>query len=102
MGEATAPTELDPFERKLCQRLNPGAAWNPLKKYPRNKGCICGSGEKFKRCCLPRQPRTIQESEANKIVANWDRLLTGKLVIVPPEKQARKTQDLPFVDPASL
>lgn len=26
---------------------------NPLLEWPRNFRCICGSGKKFKRCCLP-------------------------------------------------
>jgi hypothetical protein len=28
---------------------------NPLLKYPRNEACWCGSGEKAKKCCIPKQ-----------------------------------------------
>jgi hypothetical protein len=31
-------------------------AINPLKGVGRNDPCPCGSGKKFKKCCLPRAP----------------------------------------------
>lgn len=47
---------------KFFTRHKPGAGnyrapkknhdWNPLLKYPRNEECFCGSGLKFKKCCL--------------------------------------------------
>lgn len=30
----------------------PGFSWNPLKGFPRNSPCFCGSGRKFKKCCV--------------------------------------------------
>lgn len=35
------------------------AIWNPVKRYPRNAPCVCGSGKKFKKCCEPHQPVAI-------------------------------------------
>lgn len=29
--------------------------FNPFLKYPRNESCYCGSGIKFKKCCLPNE-----------------------------------------------
>lgn len=40
-------------------RLKPGYAYNPTLSLPRNSRCRCGSGDKFKDCCLPRIPRYI-------------------------------------------
>jgi len=31
-----------------------GPAVNPYKHVGRNDPCPCGSGKKFKKCCLPR------------------------------------------------
>lgn len=64
-------------------RLEAGFAWNPLTRYPRNKGCICGSGEKFKGCCLPTIKRAIRIDDALQIKASWKELLTGHVTIKP-------------------
>lgn len=39
-------------------------AENPLLKYPRNTLCFCGSDQKAKACCLPKQPRIILIEQA--------------------------------------
>ncbi len=31
-----------------------GYAWNPLRDFPRNEVCFCGSGKKFKKCHADR------------------------------------------------
>jgi hypothetical protein len=42
--------------------LHAGNIWNPLRTYPRNNPCFCGSGQKSKRCCLPKViPYTSQK-----------------------------------------
>jgi hypothetical protein len=41
----------------------PGWTQNPLLTLPRNGPCPCESGRKFKKCCLPDQPRYIREDE---------------------------------------
>ena len=33
----------------------PGVKLRPKMKLGRNSKCLCGSGKKFKNCCLPTQ-----------------------------------------------
>lgn len=48
------PWEHDPEMEKVLE-LEPGFIPAPGTKVPgRNQPCICGSGKKFKRCCLPK------------------------------------------------
>jgi len=42
-----------------------GYALNPLKKFPRNEYCWCGSFLKSKNCCLPKQPNTLPSEMAS-------------------------------------
>lgn len=39
----------------------PGFTWNPLLKLERNGPCICGSGKKYKKCCLPAMPSFLPQ-----------------------------------------
>lgn len=73
-----------PVNRR-CFRPVEGNAFNPLLQFPRNHPCICGSGAKFKACCLRLQPRGIPKSLARRIIENWDRLMSGALQIQPPK-----------------
>ena len=43
---------------------NPGQAFNPLKNVGRNDPCPCGSGKKFKKCCLDAQRDAPFQGEA--------------------------------------
>lgn len=70
--------------RRMAHGLLPGFAFNPLTRYPRNKGCVCGSGEKFKRCCLPKIRPAVKREVADEINANWDRILTGHITLKQP------------------
>lgn len=52
----------------------PGYRWNPMLNYPRNAGCPCGSGKKFKKCHIGQVPPVIPtpeklEEEAAKLRA---------------------------------
>lgn len=43
-----------------------GYAWNPLfSMMERNEPCLCGSGNKWKRCCMPKQPRVVKKHVAD-------------------------------------
>ncbi len=49
----------------------------------RNKRCDCGSGKKFKKCCMNKKPRTTQitvefsePTTINKVIVN---AVTGEL-----------------------
>lgn len=44
--------------------LENGFSWNPYLKYPRNKECYCGSGKKFKKCCLETEALAIPKKAA--------------------------------------
>ncbi|AFC22542.1 hypothetical protein phi1422_0022 [Bdellovibrio phage phi1422] len=47
---------------KMCYALESGNQWNPLKAYPRNLPCPCGSGIKFKKCCVDKIPMTVKKN----------------------------------------
>lgn len=60
---------VQPTKSSLKRAMEPGgyvpvegSAWNPLQKYPRNEPCYCGSGKKFKKCCLPFEPLAIDQA----------------------------------------
>lgn len=61
--------------------LQDGRAWNPLQKYPVNKGCWCGSGTKAKKCCQPYLAETCSEVFAKNLLQEWDLLLCGKKIL---------------------
>lgn len=50
---------------RMAHRLNKGYVWNPMRSLPPNLSCPCGSGQKFKKCCLPISPRVISK--------NWEK-----------------------------
>lgn len=57
----------------------PGYAWNPLKQYPRNANCFCGSGRKFKTCCVNLVLDCCLIEEAQKVRIDWDKIIAGKI-----------------------
>lgn len=43
-----------------------GHAWNPLlAMMERNEPCLCGSGAKWKKCCMRSQPRVVTQNVAD-------------------------------------
>ncbi len=40
--------------------LRDGYEWNPLRAFPRNLPCPCGSQKKFKVCCLDSMPAAVK------------------------------------------
>lgn len=52
---------------KVCYGVPSGFAWNPLKQWPRNLTCFCGSKKKFKKCCMPRIRDLVTEKEAEEL-----------------------------------
>jgi hypothetical protein len=53
---------------RMCRKPNPGFDWNPLpSRMERNGPCLCGSGAKWKKCCINRLPEIVPESTAKKI-----------------------------------
>lgn len=47
----------------------PGYQWNPLKKFPRNTLCPCGSKKKFKRCHIDLIAPAVTNAQAKKLKA---------------------------------
>ena len=41
--------------------------WSPLRKYPPNEPCICGSGKKFKKCCRDKTMKAVEKSLIPKL-----------------------------------
>jgi hypothetical protein len=62
-------------KRKIPQGKNKrwlpktGYAWNPLFAHmERNEPCLCGSGAKWKKCCMRSQPRVVTQNAADHMV----------------------------------
>ncbi len=45
----------------------PGYTFNPAFGWGRNDKCLCGSGKKFKKCCLLKQGRVVSKAHAKQI-----------------------------------
>lgn len=43
----------------ICMVYEKGYTGNPLLNWGRNDPCICGSGKKFKKCCIHNLPKAI-------------------------------------------
>jgi hypothetical protein len=45
-----------------------GYAWNPLfSMIERNDPCLCGSGTKWKKCCMMKHPRVVKKHIADSM-----------------------------------
>jgi hypothetical protein len=55
----------------------PGTAWNPLRRFPRNNLCFCGSKKKAKACCLRKIAWAVSLETAKRVEAVWQDLLAG-------------------------
>lgn len=56
-------------------KLKDGYIWNPFRKMPRNGLCPCGSLMKFKKCHLPKLPRTLDPDRLIPAVENAQKKL---------------------------
>lgn len=52
-----------------AQKPRPGAAWHPMTGFPRNAACPCGSGKKFKKCCVDKFAGATVKAEKREEVA---------------------------------
>jgi uncharacterized protein YecA (UPF0149 family) len=57
-----------------------GLTWNPLRKFPRNSPCPCGSNKKFKSCHLHLVSETCSLKEAKDLQTIVDMAKHGKNV----------------------
>jgi hypothetical protein len=60
-------------------RPDRGNAWNPLKRYPRNAACFCGSGEKHKKCCGPMVIEYCSAKKAAELERIWPDIIAGRI-----------------------
>ena len=62
------------FYKSTAQvEVQPTMVENPLLKWPRNFNCVCGSGKKFKKCCLPGLNRQVTIKDAREINKKLDK-----------------------------
>lgn len=64
--------ELSRRRLKAYYRPQKDEAFNPLRKYPRNSLCFCGSGIKFKKCHWIETPLFVKKKhfkDLNQLVA---------------------------------
>lgn len=69
--------------------LSGGNSWNPLKKFPRNAPCFCGSEKKFKKCCEPKTNHFVQTDDVPKVKAFMEHKLAP---VVSTEEIAKEFQ----------
>lgn len=65
LAENLRRKELEPYQKEQenfrllnssVTKLARGESWNPLRRYPRNELCYCGSGVKYKKCHWQNEP----------------------------------------------
>ena len=79
---------VDPAD--TAQELLPGFVWNPLRKFPPNLPCFCGSQVKAKNCCLDKLARAVPKKTAAVTQMNWVRILKGEVTFVKPNRETSK------------
>lgn len=57
----------------------PGFAWNPLRDFPVNSPCFCGSERKFKRCCRDYLHEGIEKDKAKWLLDHWEHVIAGRV-----------------------
>lgn len=68
--------------------LKEGYAFNPLRSYPPNYKCWCGSNRKSKLCCLPSTPRAVKTEVAldlRRFLDAVDQMKDGSPVLAIPK-----------------
>lgn len=85
----------------LCYSPKPGHAWNPLKQYPRNEKCFCGSSEKAKKCCLPfiAATCTIEEFENHSKILAFVKKFGAEKVFAGYKEKKIEMKDPYFEEP---
>lgn len=74
--------------------------FNPLKRFPRNLPCFCGSNKKAKSCCMPKLSLHVYPEDEAKIRSIWEGLLAGTEILQfkigprpPREAQVKADQE---------
>lgn len=64
-----------PLEKRVFV-LKPGFVFNPFNKWPRNLTCFCGSGRKFKKCCVDQVFHAIPDKIEKATKKDFEKLLS--------------------------
>lgn len=80
MGEKKPAVKFTKY-RQMARRPAEGKTWNPIKKYPVNHPCYCGSALKAKKCCLPYLNDVCSEQFAKEMKLNWRKILSGQMTL---------------------
>lgn len=65
--------------KKYVYRADKGYGWNPLRGFPRNAPCWCGSKSKAKKCCLPFIKDALDDGSVLYLKQNWEKIVSGEL-----------------------
>lgn len=82
----TAKTAITPTQKLYRQEKyramgtmpKDGYTWNPLRNFPRNQSCFCGSSKKTKKCCGPYLASLVSNGFAEQLRMDMPGLLAGK------------------------
>ena len=58
-------------ELKMTRALHPSAQIEQSDKQRRNDKCKCGSGKKYKNCCLPKNKASFNKTNRDRNVSWW-------------------------------
>lgn len=58
----------------------PDFAYNPLRDWPRNDNCFCGSLKKFKRCHLDKLEHAVPKAMITHLRLYVKRFVEGQIV----------------------
>lgn len=83
VAEVNAGKAPAPKNTRIVNVLPDNGNWNPLKSFPRNLNCFCGSKSKAKHCCLPFQPAVLETDMATLVRLNWDKIVNGEEILPP-------------------
>ncbi len=95
-GVVTAINTNAAYNPKRVYHPTEGNAWNPLRAWPRNERCFCGSNIKFKKCHMGKVPECVSEREAEenkKAIEALKKGMTVKLVPKAPDTNVGKILD---------
>ena len=80
--------ELDKLKQEIASKTKQPKVNTPNQTLGRNKPCHCGSGKKFKKCCLDKKDNIPTPTSPREIEAAMKRTTVAKL-----EEQDRKNKE---------
>jgi hypothetical protein len=80
--------------RSLAQWLWSWLAGPPVVRVGRNQACPCGSGRKYKRCCLDRDAGLLQEERGRAAAAATNYFGTRSEIAAKAFENANRNREL--------